>query len=92
MQHQYLDAAYCQRLVRTYGTEAKGILAGAKSIADLGRHFGASLYERELRHMIEKEWVTTGDDALWRRTKLGLRLSPDEATAVDRFIRDETRP
>ena len=92
MQHPYLDAAMCQRLVRTYGTEAAGILEGAKAIADLGRHFGADLYERELRHMIEREWVKTGEDALWRRTKLGLRLSADQAAEVDRFVREETRP
>ena len=89
MQHQYLDAAYCQRLVRTYGTEAASILAGATSQADLGRHFGADLYERELRHMIAKEWVKTGEDALWRRTKLGLKLNAAEAAAVDAYVRAE---
>ena len=38
-------------------------------------HFGGGLYEREVEHLIRNEWAVSADDILWRRTKLGLRLS-----------------
>ena len=71
-----------RRLARAYGTRARLILDGVETVADLGRHFGADLYARELDYMRHYEWARTGDDALWRRSKLGLRLSATEQTAV----------
>ncbi|MDN2568154.1 glycerol-3-phosphate dehydrogenase [Aquibium sp. A9E412] len=85
--HPFLEAGHARRLVRLYGTRAGALLAGAAAPADLGRHFGADLYEAELRYLARAEWAQTGDDVLWRRTKRGLRLSPDEAAAVDAFMR-----
>ena len=38
-------------------------------------HFGDGLYEREVEHLIRNEWAMSADDILWRRTKLGLRMS-----------------
>jgi glycerol-3-phosphate dehydrogenase len=55
---------------------------------DLGRWFGADLYEAELRFLAEREWARTGEDVLWRRTKRGLKLSREEALAVDAFMRE----
>ena len=66
------------RLIRTYGTKAAGFLGGTTKEADLGRHFGAGLYEREVRHLVENEWARSVEDVVWRRTKLGLRLNPDQ--------------
>jgi glycerol-3-phosphate dehydrogenase len=43
----------------------------------LGEEMGPQLYEAELQFMRDKEWARTAEDALWRRSKLGLRL--DEA-------------
>jgi glycerol-3-phosphate dehydrogenase len=42
---------------------------------DLGWHFGASLYEAEVRYLMANEFARTVDDILWRRTKLGLHIS-----------------
>lgn len=78
------DAAH--RLVRAYGTSAFAIFAGAKSLADCGRDFGDWLTEREVRHLVTREWARSADDVLWRRTKLGLRLSSTEAVALEEFI------
>ncbi|MEQ4510676.1 MAG: glycerol-3-phosphate dehydrogenase C-terminal domain-containing protein, partial [Dickeya sp.] len=36
--------------------------------------FGHNLYEAELRYLVEHEWVVTLEDAIWRRTKLGMWL------------------
>jgi glycerol-3-phosphate dehydrogenase len=83
----FLGAAASDRLVRTYGTVAQAMLAGAARAEDLGLHFGASLYEREVRYLIDKEWAVTADDILWRRTKLGLRLTEDERRRLQDWLR-----
>ena len=51
-------------------------------MADLGRDLGASLTEREAEYLIAREWAETADDILWRRSKLGLHLSPEEQAAL----------
>ena len=35
------------------------------------------VFEAELNLMRTEEWARTGDDALWRRSKLGLHLTPE---------------
>ncbi|MGB2409747.1 MAG: hypothetical protein ACPH9T_12535, partial [Paracoccaceae bacterium] len=64
------------------------VLAGAQSAADLGRDFGATLTEQELRWSIANEYTKTTEDMIWRRSKLGLRLSKDEVADLDKFFRD----
>jgi glycerol-3-phosphate dehydrogenase len=83
----FLGGATVERLVRTYGTTARTILAGAARTEDLGQHFGAGLTEREVRHLIGNEWAMTADDILWRRTKLGLRLIADERARLAEWLR-----
>ena len=83
----FLGTADAERLVRTYGTMAREILAGAAHAEDLGLHFGAGLYEREVRHLIDNEWAVTAEDILWRRTKLGLRLAADERNRLEDWLR-----
>lgn len=85
--HPWLARATITRLVRAYGTRTDQILTGATAIADLGRHFGADLYEREVRYLMQAEFARRGDDVLWRRTKLGLRLSESQRQALDEFMR-----
>ena len=60
--------------MRLYGTRARALLGLRSRVADLGRHFGADLYEGEVRYLMEHEWARTAEDVLWRRTKLGLQL------------------
>lgn len=67
-----------RRLARAYGTLAREILGGSVEAADLGEHFGAGLYEREIDYLVDREWAVSADDILWRRSKLGLHFSPDE--------------
>ena len=74
--YPFLDAAHAARLVRAYGARAARVLGEAKSAADLGRHFGATLTEAEVRYLIDQEWAVTAEDVLWRRSKLGLHLIP----------------
>jgi glycerol-3-phosphate dehydrogenase len=63
------------------------LLGSAKSFADLGQSFGATLMESEVRYLMANEWACTADDIVWRRSKLGLRLSPDEIAALDEWIK-----
>jgi glycerol-3-phosphate dehydrogenase len=74
--HPKIGAA-AARLALSYGSEARDILA-----AGPGRDLGHGLYEAELRWLAAQEWAMTADDVLWRRTKLGLRLTPAETQAV----------
>jgi glycerol-3-phosphate dehydrogenase len=87
--YPFLDRVHARRLTRLYGTRARKILGLAKSDGDLGRCFGADLYEAEIRYLIREEWAVTAEDVLWRRTKRGLRLSTEEAKALADFMRDE---
>lgn len=81
-----IDAATARRLARAYGTRGHDILAGVHKPDDLGVHFGAGLYQCEVEYLIRHEWATRAEDILWRRTKLGLRLSAPEAARLGRWL------
>ncbi len=88
--YPFLDESWATRLVRTYGTDADKLLSDATSVDDLGRSFGAGLTEREVEWLMDHEFARTAEDVLWRRTKLGLRMSAEEAAHLDAFM-DERR-
>ena len=87
--YPFLNDAWAARLIRAYGTEAWDVLGEAKTADALGQDFGATLTEAELRWMMTREYATTGADALWRRTKLGLRLTENQRTAVDTWMKEQ---
>ena len=74
------------RLLRTYGTEVFDVLGDAQSEGDLGQAFGAGISAAELDWAKRVEWVQTGEDFLWRRTKLGLRLTEAERDQVGAYL------
>ena len=84
--YPFLTETWADRLAHAYGTEAADLLGDAASAADLGRDFGATLTEAELRWMMTREWARTAQDAVWRRSKLGLRLDAGQIAAVDDFM------
>ncbi len=86
--HPFLDEAWALRLIRAYGTDAAKMLDGAAAESDLGRRFGWSLTEREVLWLMDREWARRADDVLWRRSKLGLRLTEAEKADLDSFIRE----
>ncbi|MDX8511440.1 glycerol-3-phosphate dehydrogenase [Mesorhizobium captivum] len=85
--YPFLDQRLARRLTRLYGTRAEKLLGLARSNADLGRNFGADLYEAEVRYLAENEWAVTAEDVLWRRTKRGLHFSREQAAALEEFMR-----
>lgn len=78
--HPWLPTKLAARWARTYGTLVQDILRDCTSLNDLGEHFGAGLYGREVEYLIANEWATTVEDILWRRTKLGLHLQHADIT------------
>ncbi len=87
--HPFLTDRWAWRMVRAYGTDAKNLLGGAQTVADLGRDFGATLTEREVRWLMDREFARRADDVVWRRSKLGLFLTSDDIAALDAWM---TRP
>ena len=86
-QYDWLPAQLVARLTDAYGTRVHALLQGCHGVADLGEHFGAGLYRREVEYMLTEEWARSADDVLWRRSKLGLRFSAEQAEALDWFVR-----
>lgn len=84
--HPFLTEAWATRLLRAYGTEAEVILGNATEVGDLGQDFGATLTEAEVRHLMRHEFAMTAEDVIWRRSKLGLRLSQEQVAALDAFM------
>jgi glycerol-3-phosphate dehydrogenase len=84
--YPFLTPAHANRLAHAYGTRAAKLLGQAKSLADLGQSFGATLTESEVRYLMAVEWACTAEDIVWRRSKLGLRMSVSEIAAVDDWI------
>ena len=84
--YPFLDKTFATRLIRLYGTDARSILGKAAQLSDLGQLFGYNLYEVEVKWLVSREWARTAEDVLWRRTKLGLRLSEVETAALDNYL------
>ena len=82
----WLGAQQSRRLARTYGTKARAVLDGATSWSALGREFGGGLTEAEVIYLMREEWAEEAADVIWRRSKLGLRLSPEQVTALEGFM------
>ena len=85
-QWPFLTDDHARRLVGAYGTRVENVLGKASRLDDLGMRFGADLTAAEVRYLMTKEWAQTADDVLWRRSKLGLRFSEAERTALEQFM------
>ncbi|WP_309664311.1 glycerol-3-phosphate dehydrogenase [Tabrizicola sp.] len=85
-QYPYLTPYWAARMIRAYGTDAFKILGDAGTATALGQDFGATLSEAEVRWLMTKEFAVTAADVVWRRSKLGLRMTADQITALDQFM------
>ncbi len=83
----FLEQPHARRLMRYYGTKAFALLEGARSTADLGSRFGADLFEKEIRYLMDAEWAVTAEDVLWRRTSMGLFFDKEEAQALAAWMK-----
>lgn len=82
----FLSHAHARRLFRAYGLDAYGLLGSATSLEQLGTHFGSDLYQAEVDWLVREEWARSAEDVLWRRSKLGLRLTPEQIEALERHL------
>ena len=80
--HDMLD-----RMAHAYGSRMERVLGDARSMSDLGMHFGAGLTASEVDYLARVEWARTADDVLWRRSKLGMRLDAEGVAAVEDHLR-----
>ena len=86
--YPFLDRKWAQRLIRAYGTDAQNMLGTAQTTSHLGQGFGATLTEREVAWLMRHEYARTADDVVWRRSKLGLRLSDDQIATLETWMAD----
>ena len=84
--YPFLARDTVRRLVRAYGTRAERLLGGARTQSDLGRTFGADLTEAEVLYLANNEWAMSAADVVWRRSKLGLRMSEAEVQDLDAYL------
>jgi glycerol-3-phosphate dehydrogenase len=88
LRHAYpwLAAAHAGRLARAYGTRATTILGNATGPDGLGGFLAADLTRAEVDYLKRFEWARTADDVLWRRSKLGLHVRPDEVSTLEAYL------
>jgi len=79
--HPEVAPALVRRLARCYGTRASRLLDGG-----LGVEVAPGVFAGELEHLRASEWARSGDDVLWRRTKLGLHLDAGGRAAVTAWM------
>ncbi|MEM8751729.1 MAG: glycerol-3-phosphate dehydrogenase [Pseudomonadota bacterium] len=84
--YRFLTERWALRLVRAYGREAFDMLGDAAAEGDLGQRFGWDLTAREVDWLIDHEWARSADDILWRRSKLGLRLTAEEKARLAAYV------
>ena len=86
----FLGDARSARMAHAYGTRLAEMLDGIDDASAMGRDLGGGLSETEARWMRTREWARTADDALWRRSKIGLHLT--ERQRADLTARWNTLP
>ena len=79
--YSWLAEPTLTRMCRAYGSRLDRVLGEAAGWADMGEDFGAGLTAREVAYLKRVEWARTPEDVLWRRTKLGLHMTPNQRSA-----------
>ena len=64
------------------------MLAGVNDHDDLGTTVVTGLYTCEIRYLMEVEFAQTAEDILWRRSKLGLHLTPAEQAGLQVWLQE----
>jgi len=85
-ERRFLPDPLALRLAKAYGERTFRVLGSAQSLEDLGEDFGCGLTRRELDYLIDEEWARTAEDVLWRRSKLGLHMTPSQRESVARAM------
>lgn len=86
----WLPDGLCGRLAHAYGTRMERIIGTATRLDGLGADLGGGVTEAELEYSVDQEFTRTGDDFLWRRSKLGLHLDAAGRGAVAAWFARKT--
>lgn len=86
-QYPWLPSHLLHHYCRTYGARSAVLLAGCRSLSDLGEELSPGLREQEARFLCDHEWATSGDDILWRRTQLGLNASETDHEHLNKWVK-----
>lgn len=89
--YPFMEDSVLRRLARLYGTDAHVILGSCHSLEELGKDFGAGLYEAEVKYLRDFEWARNAEDILYRRTKLGLKLSEEQRASFAEWLANQTK-
>jgi glycerol-3-phosphate dehydrogenase len=86
--HPWLPEGVRSALIHRHGTRAMRVIGEARSVAELGRAFGDTLYAAEVDYLVAQEWACTAEDVLWRRTKCGLHLDAAARAGVAAYLEE----
>lgn len=81
-----VSESLAKRWATSYGSRIWNILGESVSIDQLGLSFGHGLFAKEVDYLCRFEWVTTSEDILWRRSKLGLVFAQNEIDRLDAYL------
>jgi len=81
-----VSESLAKRWATSYGSRIWNILGESVSIDQLGLGFGHGLFAKEVDYLCRFEWVTTSEDILWRRSKLGLVFAQNEIDSLDAYL------
>ena len=79
-QYSQHDSDMISRMVFLYGTHIHDILR------DIGKEIAPGVFSAEIDYLMTHEYAQTADDILWRRTKLGLHLKPEDQHKIADYI------
>ncbi|WP_413477828.1 glycerol-3-phosphate dehydrogenase [Vibrio hibernica] len=88
-QYPWINNKTIRRYCRQYGTQAKAMLKEVTQESQMGQHFGEGVYQCEIDYLINHEFACSAQDILWRRTKLGIMLSPEVQAQVSLYIENK---
>lgn len=84
--YSWAPDALIESLARRYGTRLHQIIGQATSTEALGVYFGHEFYQAEAEYLQQFEYAKTPEDILWRRTKLGLRMSQEQQNRLSDWL------
>lgn len=87
-EYPFLTDRWAARLVRGYGSDVRAILGEATDAEALGRDFGTTLTEAELRWLMNNEFARHAEDVVWRRSKLGLRMNDNQIAELEEWMQN----
>lgn len=85
-EYGFLDPDLVTRYAHSYGSHMDQFVS-----RKMGKNLGDHVFEAEIRYLIENEWAQTAEDILWRRSKLGLHVTPETVQNLEGFINNYRR-